>query len=103
MARMKKFPDAPPQALWPLVFDFADFLGDGVAISAVTEVAISATRGVDAAPASRLYNAPVIDGQRAVQWLRHPVLGETYKLRAVIAAGDGREWSVTGTVTIAEV
>lgn len=104
MGQLQKFPPTPPEAFIPLVFSFADFLGAGVEISAVKGVSIASTAGVDTSPGDRLYGTSGVDaGQRVVHWLKYPVLGEVYEIRATIVADDMREWSVTGLLTCAKV
>lgn len=100
---IQKFPSVPPEALIPLVFSFADFLGTAT-ISSIKSVSIAATKSLDATPADRLYNSAIVDADtRAVQWIRYPVLGEVYKVKATVACSDGREWSVTALLPVAEV
>lgn len=103
MSDIKLFPAVAPQALIPLGFSFARFLGPGVGIDSIKSVAISVQRGTDADAADRLYNSATIDEQRVVQWLRYPVLDVVYKLQVVIVAEDGREWPCTALVPVREL
>ncbi len=103
MSEIKLFPPVAPEALLPIAFTFARFLGPGVTIDSVKSVSISVTRGTDADAATRLYNAAQIDGQRVVQWLRYPLIDVVYKIKAVIVASDGREWPCTGLLPVREL
>lgn len=101
MARLQKFDPLVPEAYIPLAFDFADFLGEAT-IASVIATGIEATKGVDTDPASRLHGTPQALGQQVVQWVRYPVLGEVYKLKAVIAASDNREWACYASAEVKE-
>lgn len=103
MSDIKLFPVVGPEALLPVAFSFARFLGPGVEIASVKSMAISVARGTDADAATRLYNAAAIDGQRVVQWVRYPVAGVVYQLKAVIVADDGREWPCTALLPCREI
>lgn len=102
MSDIKLFPPMDPEALLPLAFNFAAFLGAGATIASVSYVSAAVHKGVDATPATRLYGVPLIDGTRVVQWLRYPVAGCVYKLRARILTSDGREYPLTGLLPIRE-
>jgi len=99
----KKFPPVAPEALIPLAFSFARFLGPAASIDSVKSVSIAVERGEDNAAATRLYGAPIIDGQRVVQWLRYPLLGCLYRINVVVAASDGREWPCTALLPVHEL
>ena len=102
MSEINLFEPAAPEALIPLGFSFARFLGPAASIASVKSVLIATWRGTDLTPADRLYNAAQIDGQRVVQWIRYPVLGVTYKIQAIIIASDGREWPCTALLPVRE-
>lgn len=99
----KLFQPVAPEALIPLGFSFARFLGPAANIDSIKLVSISVVRGADADAASRLYGTPAIDGQRVVQWVRYPVLDVTYRLQVVIVASDGREWPLTALLPVREL
>lgn len=103
MSDIKLFPVVGPEALIPVAFSFARFLGPTVGIDSVKSMSISVARGTDESAASRLYNAAQIDGQRVVQWVRYPVEGVVYQLKAVIVAADGREWPCTALLPVREI
>jgi len=101
MSEIKLFPPMDPEAFLPLAFNFSAFLGSET-IASIGYVSAAVHRGTDATPASRLYGSPSIDGPRVVQWLRYPVAGCTYKLRALITTSDGREYPLTGYLPVRE-
>lgn len=100
---LKQFPPVGEASLVPLAFSFARFLGAGVGIDSVKSVSIALVSGADETPASRLYNAAEIDGQRVIQWIRYPAADATYKLQVVIVAADGREWPCTALLPCREI
>lgn len=101
MARLQKFDPLVPEAYIPLAFDFADFLGEA-SIASIKATGIEATKGVDATPGDRLHGTAQTVGQQVVQWIRYPVLGEVYKLKAVIVASDNREWACYASAEVKE-
>lgn len=102
MAKIQKFDPLVPEAYIPLQFDFADFLGEA-SITSIKSTAIEATKGLDSAAADKLFGTPTISGQSVVQWIKYPLLGEAYKLKAVIVASDTREWACYGIAQVLEV
>lgn len=103
MSDIKQFSVVGPEALIPVAFSFARFLGPAVGIASVKSMSISVHRGTDPDAATRLYAAAAIDGQRVVQWVRYPALGVVYKIQCVIVADDGREWPCTGLLPVREI
>ena len=99
----KLFQPVAPEALIPLGFSFARFLGPAVDIASVKTVAISVVRGEDVDAATRLYGSATIDGQRVVQWVRYPAIDVTYRLQVVIVASDDREWPLTALLPVREM
>jgi hypothetical protein len=99
----KKFPSVAPEALIPMAFSFARFLGPAAFIDSIKSVSIAVEHGDDPAASTRLYGVPTIDGQRVVQWIRYPVLGCVYRVKVVVAASDGREWPCTALLPVHEL
>lgn len=70
-------------------FICVDEMGAGETISSVS-VTISVLAGVDASPASMLYQAATISGSTVFQPFRGGVDGVTYLIRAEITLSSGR-------------